>query len=592
MNRSNVTYRLVHIPIWLLALTQGSLSQVPYDEVYQEQAVNMREHITLFTDRNMYAINERIYFRSFYSKNVESEAGVCSKVLYVELVTPSGMAITRAKYVHNENGSSGYLTIPDDALTGNYYLRSYTRWMRNFSPIYFSYVPLTIINPFNQDVLNDRDETSSVDVDRLSKSIRRLQCNTNKATYAAGEEVHLEISLSDIDNSLPEEYCLTVVPAGLIDTLYTHIDLNDLEEYTDFSFDFLPDMRGLSISGSVVKTVDQSPSPLSRLHFSLLGKQADYFATLSDEQGRFVLTVPDRTGIQELFVVCEASDDMKREVRIDQDFSSDGVPFGTMPFVLTSEEREVATRMILNMQLTMAYGSGVTVSSAKMKTDPLVPFYGIPEIIINTDEYVKLPTMAEVFENLVPKVSVQYRRGKPYLKIECLNSNISRFPPLVLIDHIPVFDQQTVFAIDPSKIERIEVINEVYVKGNIMYGGIIILTSREGDLASVDLPAGSYFFDYQAFHPGNLKDLTDMSGDLNAPDSGIKTSELSQSKKIERIPDTRNLLFWSDGIGLGSGEKETLQFSAASSTGEYHILVRGVSTRGEIVYGVSTFRVE
>ena len=104
-----------------------------------------------------------------------------------------------------------------------------------------------------------------------------------------------------------------------------------------------------------------------------------------------------------------------------------------------------------------------------------------------------------------------------------------------------------------------------------MYGVMIILTSRQGDMAAVDLPEGSYFFDYQAFHPGNSQTQYTLS---------------------ERIPDTRNTLLWIDKISLDSEENKTLEFPVSSRSGEYIILVRGVSPLGEIGYGMSTFNVE
>jgi hypothetical protein len=100
---------------------------------------------------------------------------------------------------------------------------------------------------------------------------------------------------------------------------------------------------------------------------------------------------------------------------------------------------------------------------------------------------------------------------------------------------------------------------------------MIFLTSRQGDMAAVDLPEGSYFFDYQAFHPGDAQ---------------------VQYTPSERIPDTRNTLLWIDKISLDPDEMKTLQFTASPQTGEYIVLVRGVSPLGEMVYGMSTFNVE
>ena len=140
---------MITILLGLFCSTDNARSQIPFDETYQEEALSNPEYITLFTDRNMYAVNERIYFSSFYRIGQDSAKESWSKVLYVELVTPSGRPLAKGKFQLNEKGSSGYLDIPSDALTGNYYLRSYTRWMRNFGPESYCYAPLVIINPIH-----------------------------------------------------------------------------------------------------------------------------------------------------------------------------------------------------------------------------------------------------------------------------------------------------------------------------------------------------------------------------------------------------------------------------------------------------------
>ena len=487
----------------VLCSTHPVLSQIAYDEAYQEEASSNPEYITILTDRNMYAVNERIYFSSFYRKYGESPQKAWSKVLYVELVTPSGNAVTSGKFHLNEKGCSGYLIIPADVLTGNYYLRSYTRWMRNFGPQSYCYSPLKIINPYTQDVLTEKDESTDIDADLIRMSYPGVKCQTNKTSYAPGEEVQLEISRVASDYKLPGEYCLTVAHAGLCDTLNAHIDIGEPSRGMDFRFKYLPEIRGVSISGSVVNTGDQSPAKQARMHFSSLGGDADYFGTMTDELGRFILPLPDRTGTQELFVACEPLNGITQEILIDQDFTTDRIPFRTNQITLSQDNREVASRMVLNMQLSKVFKLEESSPASETETDSLVPFYGIPNTTIILEEFINLPTMAEVFINLVPNVIVNYRRGEPYLRILC-SGQYSSFPHLVLIDQIPVFDQKELFSIDPSKIERIEVIDELYAKGDLIYGGIIILHSKQADMAAVDLPEGSYFFDYQAFHPGNV----------------------------------------------------------------------------------------
>ena len=150
---------------------------------------------------------------------------------------------------------------------------------------------------------------------------------------------------------------------------------------------------------------------------------------------------------------------------------------------------------------------------------------------------------------------------------------ISMFPPLILIDHIPVFDMEVIMAIPPPKIDHIEVITEVYVLGEIKYGGLISITSRQGDLASIKLPEGSYFFDYMTYQAPGIPKAARYSGP-------------------GKIPDTRNTLYWMDQVELQGDRSLKVSFPASTVPGSYLILFRGVSSKGESVYGLDRFEVE
>ncbi len=574
MNRKIFTYHPLMILALIFAGAPYLMAQEQYSEAFKAESKNYCEIITLFTDRDMYAVNENIQFRSFYRKGEVLEGKTWSRVLYIELVTPAGQAIANGKYFLGDNGSSGSLAIPADAVTGSYFLRSYTKWMRNFGPRSFCYVPLKIINPFTQEVLETRNEGSPSTSIMNRITGKMITCATDKDSYGPGEDVQLELTLSDPGYPLPETYCLTIFPAGLGDTLPERMAINMPGQCDEFRFEHLPDIRGIAISGNAVKTTDQSPAANARVHFSVMGDQSAYFTTLADQQGRFIMTLPDRKGIYELFIASEPAGDITHTVLVDHDFATDPVPFGTLPFALSKEEQQATRRMVINMQLSVAYGINKAEIIEVNDSNPGIPFYGIPRSSILTDDYVDLPTMTEVFENLVLEVSVHHRRGEPYLQVASMNGNINNYPPLLLVDNIPVFDQRTFLDIDPLKIKKIDVVNEVYIRGNMTWGGIIKLTSKKGDMAAVNLPAESYFIDYEAFHPGQ------------------DDAKISHSKTGDRVPDTRNTLLWIDDLALQPNEIKRLQLPAASAKGEYYVLVRGVTDRGDIVSGTGRFKVE
>ena len=86
----------------------------------------------MFTDRQIYAVGEKILFKALNVSNPELLEACWSKVLYLELMTPDGTTVAHGKYSMTCTGTQGYLMIPENLLTGNYYLVTYTKWMRNF----------------------------------------------------------------------------------------------------------------------------------------------------------------------------------------------------------------------------------------------------------------------------------------------------------------------------------------------------------------------------------------------------------------------------------------------------------------------------
>jgi len=387
--------------------------------------------------------------------------------------------------------------------------------------------------------------------------------------------VDVELTLKEGSNIHIQHACISVVPVGAIDTSsFIHqVDLNP-DPPASFQFNFLPERNGTAISGTVLEKNSRNPVPAIPVHFSILGENPAYFAAVSDQWGRFLTNIPPRLGNQEMFVIPEPQTDQSFEVLIENDFSSDPLPFHPESFSLGQDEKRLASRLSLHMQLQMAFmAKSETDSTMSSKPSEFTSFYGLPEISVQIDEFIKLPNMEEVIENLVPRTYVRRRKGSAYFMIDSENPMITLFDPLILIDHIPVFDMEVVLAIPPSKIDYIEVVPEVYVKGGMKYGGIISITSRQEDLAGMKLSEGSYFFDYATLQPPPVP-------------------QGPRYKGPGTIPDTRNTLFWKDHMELDKDATSRISFPAASVPGTYLILFRGVSSDGTIVHGLNQINVE
>jgi hypothetical protein len=599
MNKRNTIAVLILLTAILLRIADNTRAQVPYDSSFRAEARASREHVVLYADRGMYAVNERIRFRWFYRCGGSAAGGTWSTVMYVELVSPSGTAVVRGKYPNGPVGGSGFLEIPPGVLTGRYYLRAYTRWMRNFDSGDYCYIPLNVINPYIREVRQENGGTSPTLVSGGMGSTG-ISCRTDKPAYAPGEEVLLELSAGKAGTLVDGDYCVSVVPSGLADRNSCSADSKRAKVPDHFIFNFLPDIRGVSLSGSVIRTDDQRPAAKARVYLAMLGDRTDLQTVLTDEEGRFILSLPDAAGMKEIYVSPAPAEGASREIRIDQDFAAEPVPFSSGPFRLSEEQRKAATRMARNIQLEMAFRgsdgmpeavSGADTAAGNLtRKGPGLPFYGVPDQVVNLKDFISLPNMTEIFENLVTNVYVHYRKGKPHLQMLSPNSNISLYPPLLLIDDIPVLDEKSFLSVAPSRIRRIEVIDDLYVKGDRIFGGVISLRSIKGDMAAVDLPEESYFFDYQTFYTGSPG--TAGGTDYGENPSGMGTGNGgTEPAGSSRIPDTRNTLLWIDRLRFSRDNTRSLRFRAAPAEGEYLVLIRGVDSEGKPVVEETIFRV-
>ncbi|UHG92425.1 hypothetical protein [Spirosoma oryzicola] len=115
-------------------------------DTYRQQT--LQEKLFLHVDQAVHFTGETVWFKLFYVDGSFHKSLAISKVAYVELLDKDQKPVLQTKVDLSAGTRNGSLFLPSSVLSGNYVLRAYTSWMRNFSPAYFFEQPLTIINPF------------------------------------------------------------------------------------------------------------------------------------------------------------------------------------------------------------------------------------------------------------------------------------------------------------------------------------------------------------------------------------------------------------------------------------------------------------
>jgi hypothetical protein len=555
----------------------------PFDSARSREAAIILESVDCFTDRSLYITDETIRFSSRLHFQGPSDHGPWSRVLYVELVSAGGEHLAQGKFEVIDGISSGEMRIPADLLSGNYFLRCYTRWMRNRGPETYGYVPLRIINPLRPETESKvQQEQVEASLSPVSETAR-LEFKAHPTAYNRGDRITMQLFAST--DGYPETIrgCITVVPriARPADQVWevetTDQVAKDLEtgdqngdSQGPFQLSFLPDRYGPSISGSLVyPDGEEEVIPDTRVHLTLMGEAPAYFIGNPDIFGKFTVALPFGKGGMELFVQPETPDGEAVEVRIDQDFDQRELRFSFNNFALSEQERQVATIMARNIQLSAIYQEPDS-TGQESSVGEVIPFYGKPTLSVDMDRYVLLPTLEEVFLNLVSSVNPVTRRNRTTLQIESENPVFSLFAPLIMVDQVPVFDMEKFMSVPPSRIRRIDVIEDVYVIGDIRFGGLINLQSREKDMAGIDLPGNSFFIDYLSMQPAEPVNHLPESPD-------------------ERIPDTRNTFLWEPDLILEKGGQATISFVAPGYPGQYVVLFRGMGPGGDLIIAETTF---
>lgn len=112
---------------------------------YQQN--NLQEKVYIHTDKDFYLVGEICWFKVNLVDGFLHKPLNLSKIVYVEILDKLDKPILQAKIEMNEGFGNGSFQLPISMNSGEYTLRAYTNWMKNFDQDFFFKKPITIINP-------------------------------------------------------------------------------------------------------------------------------------------------------------------------------------------------------------------------------------------------------------------------------------------------------------------------------------------------------------------------------------------------------------------------------------------------------------
>lgn len=124
---------------------QDAFTAIP-ERFKQYNKSSQREKLFVHTDKSFYLAGELLWFKIYNVNAVNYKPADLSKITYVEILDKDNKPVMQAKISLTRGKGNGSFYLPVSVSSGNYKLRAYTSWMKNFNAAFYFEKPVTIVN--------------------------------------------------------------------------------------------------------------------------------------------------------------------------------------------------------------------------------------------------------------------------------------------------------------------------------------------------------------------------------------------------------------------------------------------------------------
>ncbi len=545
----------------------------------------LQEKIYLHTDKSYYYPGEVVWFKGYMKYNYPEKLDSLSAVLYVDLINPDRKILQTKMFQLDSGFVIGDILIPESFEKGNYVLRAYTNWMRNY-PDNFFIKPLPVIGFY--DNLENVVEKPAKDLPKYQIEIR-----PDKESYHVRDSISLSITLmDDYDNPIPANFSISVTDADQVISLrqetimekFSRIDtaVNAIK-LTEKNY---PVEHGISISGQFRNKKGKPEVIKVQI---IQGDFEDMTNVNTDEQGNF-----STNGFQ-------FNDSLEFALRAtDKDGRSYGkitilpkeypaVPDSLPVLKFAFKKTEFKNRQIQRYDETGSVRvlKEVIITAPKIEEKRKFTQYGTADYSVSTDVLENANSMNLIYaiQSRVPGLRLILINGTYYVLLGGVSSfgGGAAIEPLLVIDGQPYngsgglegdgiisgIDQLT-----PSNILRIDVFKygSSAAFGARGANGVIAIYTKNG------LPLKDKVKGYDK----TLFQLVTLGG-YTVPRK-FKSPTYSGLLKESEVPDYRSTIHWEPSVSTNTQTREaSVSFYAADLETKYRVVVEGLTSMGEPV---------
>lgn len=343
------------------------------------------------------------------------------------------------------------------------------------------------------------------------------------------------------------------------------------------AFEFITEQEGPVINAVLTDKTTGLPQKNILTTITVPGEKFELRSAVSRQDGSLGFNVNDFYSNNEIILQPVNAADSNFKISIVPAFSDKFSSTGLPKFNLNAKWKELLINRSINAQADNAYLAGKKTLSFSLPAVDTNVFYGKPDKQYYLDDYTRFTSMEEVMKEFVTEVKVGKQADG--FRFNVVNGVFKEFfeqMPLVLIDGLPVSNVNKIMALDPLKIKKIDVLTHKHILGPLVNEGVVSYTSYQGDLGGYELDPNAVVIEYEGLQRQRI--FYSPVYETNA-------------QKDTRLPDLRNVLYWSPAICTGPDGKQQFSFYSSDMKGNYAMVVQGLTAEGMFGSSISNFTV-
>ena len=459
----------------------------------------MQETIYPHSNTTTFLTGETLYYKLFCLNPINNIPSLISKIAYIELVDNSRNSFQKNKVYLEKGIGNGEYFIPTTLKTGNYKIIAYTKWMLNNPKSQIHEIDIFIINPFqtqepNENVTFDTASKSIISANKSSASAdfnneKRVDFEFDKESYYTRDKATIKIK-SITETIEKGNYSVSVRKIDQIPTLKQLTPQEFVKKTTNtyINFDatnhtYIPELRSELITGTIISK-NNLPVNDKSLSLSLAGKEFVLKIVKTNDQGKFAFLLDKFPNFSNAIV--QVLDDKNTDYTIVFDpfpkFDTSGLQF-TSKLNLTPDLKKDIEERSTASQIQNAY---YQIKKDSLATETIVnPFFNTIEKTYKLDDYTRFPTLKESIVEVIIELYYRKENGKYKLRVRNDHKDLEIYgSPLVLVDGLLIQDPSDLFDYNMGNVDKVSLINEPYVYGPNLYGGMISFETKNSDFAT------------------------------------------------------------------------------------------------------------